>query len=168
MLWQSRGGSLPFLPERRAPALPYVDTQGVSRSLVPPMKPVVVVLWVTPCSYCTRALNVLDNVRRLYPESDLDVVGFYINEADDATVERLAQEEGHRITLARGQPSGQYVQALLKGFDFRGTGRDIYVVGADGRYEAVDASDLSTPNYEILQRVRVLLLNKHHLKERSG
>ncbi|MFX8235204.1 hypothetical protein ABTL20_21450, partial [Acinetobacter baumannii] len=42
-----------------APSLGYTDTQGHARSLAAPDKPVVVVLWVSPCGYCTRSLKVL-------------------------------------------------------------------------------------------------------------
>jgi glutaredoxin len=164
-LWH--GGPRRGAGEGTAPALPYSDTKGGTHSLAQPAKPAVVVLWVTPCSYCTRAMNVLDRLRALYPEEDLDVVGFYLNAAEDADVERMAAAERHRFTMARGQPTGPYVEVLTKGFNFRGTGRDIYVVGKDGRYVAVDSSDLSTPDYAILQKLRVLLINSHGLKERG-
>jgi hypothetical protein len=156
----------PLWTSRRAPALAYTDTQGAARRLGGG-KPAVVVLWVTPCAYCKRSLIVLDEMRRLYPEQDLDVVGFYLNRADDASIDRIARDEGHSITMAQGQPSGEFVQSLTKGFNFRGTGRDIYVVGADGRYDAVDASDLKAPLPVLRDEVRSLLLNKLHLKERG-
>ena len=152
---------------KSAPALAYTDTSGVSRALNADPKPAVVVLWVTPCSYCTRSMNVLDQIRRLYPEKDLDVVGFYLNRTSDADIDSIAAREGHSFTMAQGQPTGEFVRDLTAGFGFRGTGRDIYVVGRDGRYVAVDASDLSRPDNDILQQVRSLLINKHHLKERA-
>lgn len=79
----------------------------------------------------------------------------------------VARNEGHQITMAQGQPNGPFVENLLKSLDFRGTGRDIYVVRADGRYDAVDASDLREPRGQIRDRVRSLLLNKLGLKERG-
>lgn len=166
MILQKQGVNFGF-GAKSAPALAYVDTKGVSRVLNAPSKPTVVVLWVTPCAYCTRSMNVLDTVRRLYPESDLDVVGFYLNTISDADLDRMAASEGRTFTMAQGQPTGAFVQQLTSGFDFRGTGRDIYVVGRDGHYTAVDASDLSKPDYGILQQVRSLLINKHHLKEKA-
>jgi len=165
-IWQGRSGRRGGA-EGTAPALPYVDTKGVPHSLAAPAKPAVVVLWVTPCSYCRRAMNVMDRVRGLYSEDDLDVVGFYLNESDDAGIDSIASVEGHRFTMARGQPTWQYTDVLLKGFDFRGTGRDIYVLGRDGRYTAVDSSDFSVPDYAILQKIRILLTTKHGLKERA-
>ena len=164
---QNKGGGFPF-GARTAPALAYTDTRGGSHTLASPSKPVVVVLWVAPCAYCDRALSVLDRVRGLYREEDLDIVGFYLNQADSAAIDRIASDEGHRILMAQGQPTGEYARALTSGFQFRGPGRDIYVVGPDGRYTAVDTSDLATPNFDILQKVRSLMLNKYGLKERAG
>lgn len=163
MLWSSHGKK-----SGRAPALSYADTKGHLHSFANPERPAVVVLWVTPCSYCTRALGVLDRVRSLYPEEDLDVVGIYLNPADDAEVDRIAEMEGHRVTMARGQPSGPFLETLLDGFGFRGTGRDVFVVGRDGRFVAVDASDVQAPSLALLQRVRTVLINDLHLKERAG
>jgi hypothetical protein len=144
----------------------YTDTRGVSRRLGSG-KPAVVVLWVTPCAYCARDLNVLDEVRRLYPEEDLDVVGFYLNRAADSEIDAIASREGHSVTMAQGQPSGEFVQTLTKSLNFRGTGRDIYVVRGDGRYDAVDARDLSAPLPALRDKVRSLLLNDLRLKERG-
>jgi hypothetical protein len=165
MLLQKQGVNFGF-GDKTVPALSYTDTKGVSRALNASGKPTLVVLWVTPCSYCTRSMNVLDTVRRLYPESDLDIVGFYLNTTSDADLDRMAASEGRTFTMARGQPTGEFVQQLLGGLDFHGTGRDIYVIGPDGHYTTVDASDLSKPDYGVLQQVRSLLINKHHLKER--
>jgi glutaredoxin len=151
-----------------APPLSYVDTQGGSRSLSAPTKPTVLVLWVTPCPYCHRALKVLDSLRGAYSLDDLDVVGLYLNRADDASVDRIAGQDGHLITMAQGQPTGEFVQSLTQGLAFRAPGRDIYVIGKDGRYQAVDASDLRTPDDKILGEVRAILRNKHGLQDRSG
>ena len=166
MLLQKKGVDFGF-SDKTAPALAYTDTKGATRALNASTKPAVVVLWVTPCSYCTRAMNVLDTVRRLYPESDLDVVGFYLNPVSDAELDRMAAAEGRTFTMAQGQPTAPFVEQLLSGLDFRGTGRDIYVIGPDGHYKAVDSSDLSKPDYAVLQQVRSLLINKHRLKERA-
>jgi hypothetical protein len=153
----------------RAPDLAYTDTHGgFHNSLSAAGKPAVVVLWVTPCPYCARALNVLDGLRRQYPEEDLDVVGFYLNRADSATVEQIGRGEGHAIMMAQGQPTGDFVQALTNTLAFRGPGRDIYVIGKDGTYEAVDSSDLHVADYLISTRVRAILRGKHGLKERAG
>ncbi|HEX4049182.1 MAG TPA: redoxin family protein [Elusimicrobiota bacterium] len=165
-LWFSRSASA--AGGGRAPDLAYTDTQGGFHSLSAPGKPTVAVLWVTPCPYCARALNVLDSLRRDYAEKDLDVVGFYLNQADDASVDQIARQEGHSITMARGQPTGDFVQALTAGLAFRAPGRDIYVIGKDGRYEAVDSSDLNVADDVISQRVREILRDKHGVKERAG
>ncbi len=156
----------PYLISPRTAPIAYTDTGGVARRLGAG-KPAVVVLWVTPCAYCARSLSVLDEIRRLYPEQNLDVVGFYLNKADDKSIDDITRNEGHQITMAQGQPTGPFVENLLKSLDFRGTGRDIYVVRADGRYDAVDASDLREPLGRIRDRVRSLLLNKLGLKERG-
>lgn len=150
-----------------APALSYADTAGKYRSLGAPERPAVVVLWVSPCAYCTRAMKVEDDIRRLYAEEDLDVVAFYLNRAGNEEIERMAAAEGHRITVAQGQPDNKFVETLLDGLAFRGTGRDIYVIGKDGRYTAVDASDLREPDYAVRDRVRSVLLNVLKLKERA-
>jgi hypothetical protein len=42
------------------------------------------------------------------------------------------------------------------------------VIGKDGQYEAVDSSDLGVPDFQIAQRVRAILHDKHGLKERAG
>lgn len=153
----------------RVADLAYTDTQGNSHaSLASSSKPSVVVLWVTPCPYCARALNVLDSLRRAYPEENLDVVGFYLNRADSATVEQIARQEGHSIAVAQGQPTGDFVQALTGSLAFRAPGRDIYVIGKDGRYEAVDSSDLAVPDDKIYEQVRAILRDKHGVKERAG
>lgn len=152
-----------------APALAFTDTHGKYRTLSAPDRPTAVVLWVSPCAYCDRSLGVLDEIRRLYKPEDLDVVGFYLNPVRDDELDQLAVREKHAtLTMARGQPTPDFVEKLTDGFGFRGTGRDIYIVGRDGRYIAVDASDLSAPTYGILQQVRGLLINRFGLKERAG
>lgn len=162
--WQGRSGAGGGL----APGLAYKDTQGSFHSLIAPDKPAVVVLWVTPCPYCARALNVLDSLRRAYPEENLDVVGLYLNQADAASVDRIARQEGHSITMAQGQPTGEFVQALTAGLGFRAPGRDIYVIGRDGRYVTVDSSDMSVSDARIYEQVRAILRDKHGVKERAG
>jgi glutaredoxin len=126
-----------------------------------------VVLWVTQCPYCKRALNVLDILRRDYPQENLDVVGFYLNRATDASVDQISSQEGHAITMAQGQPTGNFVQALTGSLAFRAPGRDIYVIGKDGNYEAVDSSDLDVPDSQISERVRAIL-DKQGVKARAG
>lgn len=155
------------LSSPKAPPLPYVDTEGRSGMLAAPAKPTLVVLWIDNCAYCERSMKVLDRVRRLYAESDVDIVGFYLNNAENAAIERMARGRGHMFPVAKGQSSGDYVSALTDGFGFRGTGRQIFVVGKNGRYDEVDASDLRAPDYDVLQRVRSILLNKYRLKERA-
>jgi hypothetical protein len=151
----------------RAPGLAYADTRGEYHSLSAPAKPAVFVLWVTPCPYCARALGILDSLRRDYSPDELDVVGLYLNRADDGEVDRIAGAEGHSITMARGQPTGEFVQSLTSGLNFRAPGRDIYVLGKDGRYQTVDAGDLKTPNSLVYGRVRAILRDKHGLKDRG-
>lgn len=152
----------------RAPDLSYTDTKGGAHpSLAAPGKPVLVVLWVTPCPYCARALNVLDVLRWQYPEEDVDMVGFYLNRADPAEIDQIAGQEGHSVTMAQGQPTGDFVQALTNTLSFRAPGRDIYVIGKDGRYQAVDSSDLNVPDDQIADRVRAIL-DKDGLKARPG
>jgi thiol-disulfide isomerase/thioredoxin len=152
----------------RVADLAYTDTQGGSHSLASPAKPAVVVLWVTPCPYCRRALNVLDTVRRAYPEENLDVVGFYLNRAAPAAVDQIAGSEGHSIMMAQGQPTPEFVQSLTSSLALRAPGRDIYVIGMDGQYQSVDSSDLNVPDDQIYQRVRAILRDKHGVKERAG
>ncbi|HXT00832.1 MAG TPA: redoxin family protein [Elusimicrobiota bacterium] len=154
-VWQRHGG------------LAYKDTKGVAHSLTSPDKPAVVVLWVTPCPYCARALNVLDGLRREYPKAKLDVVGLYLNTADAATVDQIAGQEGHSITMAQGQPTHEFVEAMTAHLSFRAPGRDIYVIGKNGKYQAVDSSDLNVPDDEIAQRVRAILADKHGVKPRA-
>jgi hypothetical protein len=161
-------GGKKWLLGSKAPALAFVDTRGRGHSFAAPDKPAVVVLWVSPCEYAARDLGVLDRLRALYAEEDLDVIGLYLNRTDDGEIDHIASVEGHRITMARGQPTGEFVQELTAGLEFRGTGRDIYVIGRDGRFVAVDASDLSTPDDALLEKVRSLLRRKHGLKERDG
>ncbi len=165
--WQGRSGTDVRLG--KAPDLAYTDTRGgFHNSLAAAGKPALVVLWVTPCPYCTRAMNVLDRLRKRYPEEDLDIVGFYLNPADSASVESTARGEGHSIMVAQGQPTGPFVQALTNGMGFRGPGRDIYVIGKDGKYEAVDSSDLAVADYVITEKLRAILRDRHGLKERDG
>ena len=153
----------------RVADLAYTDTRGNSHaSLSSSSKPAVVVLWVTPCPYCARALNVLDSLRRAYPEENLDVVGFYLNQAEAVTVDQIARQEGHSISVAQGQPTGDFVQALTSSLAFRAPGRDIYVIGKDGRYEAVDSSDLGVLDSHLYEQVRAILREKHGVKERAG
>jgi hypothetical protein len=151
----------------QAPGLAYADTTGAYHSLSAPDKPAVFVLWVTPCPYCKRSLNVLDSLRNDYKPEDLDVVGLYLNSADNAGVDSIARGEGHSITMARGQPTGEFVQSLTRGLNFRAPGRDIYILGKNGQYQTVDASDLSTPDSLIYGRVRAILRDKHGLKDRG-
>ena len=160
----SRGGA----GGGRVADLAYTDTRGgFHTSLSASGKPAVVVLWVTPCPYCARALNVLDSLRRIYPEENLDVVGFYLNKADDASVDQIAAQEGHAISMAQGQPTGDFVHALTASLAFRAPGRDIYVIGKDGHYEAVDSSDLSVSDSSIYEQVRAIL-RAERVKERAG
>jgi thiol-disulfide isomerase/thioredoxin len=152
---------------RKHSGLAYKDTKGAAHSLTSPDKPAVVVLWVTPCPYCARALNVLDGLRREYPEEKLDVVGLYLNRAEASAVDEIAGQEGHSITMAQGQPSHEFVEAMTARLGFRAPGRDIYVIGKNGSYEAVDSSDLNVPDDEIAQRVRAILRDKHGVKPRA-
>ena len=164
--WQHRAGGA---TAGRAPDLAYTDTKGgFHPSLAAAGKPALVVLWVTPCPYCAKALDVLDGLRRQYPEEDLDVVGFYLNTAEKSAVDQIASAEGHSIMMAQGQPTGPFVEALTASLGFRAPGRDIYIIGKDGKYETVDTSDLKVPNYQIAERVRAILREKHGLKERAG
>lgn len=163
-LWFGRpaGG---FFHKNVAPALAFTDASGKPRSLHAPERPTVVLLWVEPCAYCERAFQVLDQVRPLYNEKDLDIVAFYLNPAEDAQVAAMAGS--HSVSAARGQPTGDFLTALLDGLAFRGTGRDLYVIGTDGRYETVDSSDLSVPAAVTAGKLRELLKTGFKLKERS-
>jgi hypothetical protein len=153
---------------RKHSGLAYKDTQGRPHSISAPDKPAVLVLWITPCPYCSRSLNVLDALRRDYPEKELDVVGLYLNRADDAAVDQFARQEGHSITVAQGQPSQDFVRTMTARLAFRAPGRDIYVIGKNGDYEAVDASDLGVADGAISERVRSILREKHGLRGRAG
>ena len=123
-------------------------------------------LWVEPCAYCDRAFQVLDQVRPLYDEKDLDIVAFYLNPAEDAQVAAMAG--AHAVSAARGQPTGEFLEKLLDGLAFRGTGRDLYVIGTDGRYKTVDSSDLKVPAAAAAAKLRELLKTEFKLKPRTS
>lgn len=150
-----------------APAVVYKDTRGHAHALNAPERPTVVMLWVSPCAYCDRAFKVLQDLRRLYPEDKLSIVALYLNPATDQQIEQMGAAEGGGIDLAQGQPDGPTLEKLLDGLSFRGTGRDIYVIGVDGRYTKVDSSDLRAPRSETLDAVRRVLRDAHRLAEAS-
>jgi len=139
------------------PDLSYTDVAGKSRTLRGTGKPAVIGFWITDCPYCDRMMNVLNKVRRDYPETRVDVIGFYLNRTTPQALSELGAGKDYAMTLAPAQPPVELVAALDKGFGLRGPGRDIYLVDRDGGVRTVDVSNLETPFKDIYPKIQEFL-----------
>jgi hypothetical protein len=134
----------------------FQDTDGRGHSLPDPSRAAVVVFWVEACPYCERAMRVLSLVRASHPRTRVDVLGLYVNSADDTRVRALAEDEGFTVTQAAIQKPGQseITRNLISAFNVRAPGRHIYVVAPGGPVVPVDASDLDKPDATLLAEVK--------------
>jgi hypothetical protein len=116
-------------------------------------KPAVIVFWITNCPYAARAMSVLNDIRREYPVSEVDVVGFYLNKIDPQELTRIGSMMNYQATLLPAQDPPELVWSLDSAFSLKGAGRAIYVVNRSGSISSVDASDLGVPDSDIVSRV---------------
>jgi len=141
----------------RVPDLEYADVTGKVRTLRGTGKPAVIGFWIADCPYCERMMGVLNKVRRDYPESQVDVIGFYFNVTTPEALKELGAANNYGMTLAQAQPPTERVAALDKGFSPRGVGMDIYLVDKDGGIHTIDVSNLETPFKDIYPKVTEFL-----------
>lgn len=69
-------------------------------------KPAVVAFWIDECGYSQNAMQVLNTIRRAYPETQLDVIGFFMNKRGESEVITTANKEGYSVTLVAVQSPG--------------------------------------------------------------
>jgi hypothetical protein len=85
----------------------FTDVRGQSHSFSGENnKPAVLAFWVDECGYSQNAMLVLNAIRRAYPETQLDVIGFFLNERGESEVITTANKEGYSVTLVAAQPPG--------------------------------------------------------------
>jgi hypothetical protein len=132
--------------QRVPAALTYRDVDGQARTFQhEDAVPTVVAFWISNCGYSQNAMWALNEVRRQYPEDEVDVVGFYMNPSMDAQTKSIAKREKYEVTLATVQnmslgPNALYGE-LNDAFHLRGVGRDVYVVDKEGRIHTIPAVD---------------------------
>lgn len=111
-------------------------------STTPASKPTLVVFWISDCGWCERSMRVMDRLRDRYDEKDLDMVGIYLNPNSAQAIEDEARRKGHVFPVVSGQDMWDWkgIKEMLDEFGFKGTGRSIYLVDAQGAIHEVDAS----------------------------
>lgn len=114
-------------------------------------RPALVGFWTGNCAYSDHALYLLSAVREKYPETQLDVTGFYLNDISSEQLNRLSK--GLRITVAAAQPPVDLVASLAKTFKFDAPGRALYVVNGRGLIRSVDISDVTADNASLLKKI---------------
>lgn len=114
-------------------------------------RPALVGFWIGNCTYSDHALYLLSAAREKYPETQLDVTGFYLNDISSAELTRLSN--GLRFTVAAAQPPVDLVASLAKTFKFDAPGRALYVVSGKGRIREVDISDVTADNGSLLKKI---------------
>lgn len=139
----------------------YTDVNGTARTLGAGGKPAIVGFWIADCGYSGHALYLLSRIRQQYSESQLDVVGFYLNSITREELAKLVDARSfgfdYNFTMAPAQPPVELIAELAKTFNIRGPGRNLYVISKTGAMRAVDISDIKEPNEAVLKKLNSVI-----------
>lgn len=147
--------SLVFSPH--VPDMSYTVVSGETRKLAGTGKPAIIGFWILDCPYAARVMTVLNNIRQDYPESQVDVIGFYVNKIEIQELEKIGFNKNYQIVLSPAQSPPELVWNLDRTFKLRGPGMDIYVVDKKGGIRSIDTSDLNMADSEIYPKIKELV-----------
>lgn len=102
-------------------------------------RPSVVAFWTARNKPSQRVMAILNSVRRRYRPEELDVIGFYLGDADAAAILRSARREGYTATLAAAKHAPAMIDLIASRFPVRDPGQAIFVVDGQGRVQRVEA-----------------------------
>jgi hypothetical protein len=119
------------------PPLAYRDVSGGTRRLLDKGRPALLVFWTASDALSQRAMLVLNGERLKYRPEELDVIGLYVGDADDAAIKQEGLKAGYLATLGSAARAGAMLEAL--GADAREPGASILIVTRKGRVLRIDA-----------------------------
>jgi|GEM_PF-6901329 len=142
----------------KCPSITYTDVAGVQHDIGGCDKPAIVGFGVADSTPTARAMYLLSEVRKVYPENRVDVVGFYINGITQEELTRLGEETAAPFTIASAQTSPELLAQLISAFKFGEPGRELYIVDRRGHITAVPIDNIEEPVPQVFLRVQRKLI----------
>jgi hypothetical protein len=138
------------------PSVRYADISGETHSLGGTKKPALLVFWNanTPSF---RAMKLLAAMRPDYPENTLDIIGFYTDEITTESLSQTAQDNGYFFTIASAAQTPELKATLLKSFNVKDSGQDIYVIDKADGVTIVDISNPQIPDDVIVAKLNAVI-----------
>ena len=131
----------------------FKDGDGNDHDFAQITRPKLVAFWITQCGYSKRAMWLMNEARQNTTDTDLEVVGFYLNQADDRQIKSLARQAGIAVPVAAAQQTPELMESLIQKFRFTKPGRDLYLVDRQGVIQRLDVSDREESNESLQRRV---------------